>query len=147
MVLDLFAGSGSLGIEALSRGARGAVFADKSRESCDIIKENLLHTKLGEKAEVLLLGFSEALQRMVRGGRKFDIMFLDPPYNKNFIQETLEIMANNDIIRDNGIVIAEHHADDVLPESAGGLKLTRNVKYGDTVISFYIKRSEDLQEN
>ncbi len=136
-VLDLFAGSGSLGIEALSRGAAYAVFADKSKESCGIIKENLAFTKFAEKSEVLFMGFTEALVKLASEGKKFDIVFLDPPYNKNFIQETLKNLAKNDIIRDGGILIAEHHIDDELPEYSGKLKISRKQKYGDTVISFY----------
>lgn len=136
-VLDLFAGSGSLGIEALSRGAAFAVFADKSRESCGIIKENLIFTKYVEKSEVLFMGFAETLVKLASEGRKFDIVFLDPPYNKKFIQESLNILANNDIIRDSGILAAEHHIDDRLPEYCGKLKLSRRQKYGDTALSFY----------
>lgn len=136
-VLDLFAGSGSLGIEALSRGADSAVFADKSRECCAIIKENLIFTKYMEKSEVFFLGFTETLLKLAAKGKKFDIVFLDPPYNKNFIQETLKNLAKNDIIKDNGILVAEHHIDDLLPEYSGKLKLGRRQKYGDTAISIY----------
>ena len=136
-ILDLFAGSGSLGIEALSRGAGFAVFVDKSRESCDIIKENLIFTRFNEKSEVLLLGYADALSKLAGEGKKFDIVFLDPPYNKNFIQETLKILVKNDIIRENGILIAEHHIDDQLPEYSGRLKLSRKQKYGETTVSIY----------
>ena len=137
-VLDLFAGSGSLGIEALSRGADFAVFSDRSRESCGIIKENLQFTKYVEKSEVFLMGFEETLAKLASQGRKFDIVFLDPPYNKNFIQETLKNLTRNDIIRDNGILVAEHHRDDQLPECSGRLKLSRRQKYGETAISFFV---------
>jgi len=145
-VLDLFAGSGSLGIEALSRGAAYAVFADKSRESCGIIKENLAFTKYTEKSEVLLMGFTQTLAKLAVEGRKFDVVFLDPPYNKNFIQEALIILAKNDIIRENGILVAEHHIDDRLPEYCGKLKFRRKQKYGDTVISIYQCEGTHLTE-
>ena len=136
-VLDLFAGSGSLGIEALSRGAAFAVFAEKSRESCSVIKENLAFTKYVEKSEVLFMGFAETQAKLALEGRKFDLVFLDPPYNKNFIQEALKNLAKNDIIRYKGILVAEHHIDDQLPEYCGKLKFSRKQKYGDTVISIF----------
>ena len=86
-VLDLFGGSGSLGIEALSRGAKFAFFADISRESCGIIKENLIQTRFLEKSEITQGSFDLVLKKLIEKDRKFDIVFLDPPYNKNFIQE------------------------------------------------------------
>lgn len=140
LVLDLFAGSGSLGIEALSRGADFAVFADISRDSIDVIKENLTFTGFIEKSEVLHMGYAQTLAIIAAEGRKFDLFFLDPPYNKNFIQETLKLMAKNDIIRENGILIAEHHINDQLPEYCGSLKLVRKQKYGDTMISLFEQR-------
>lgn len=140
-VLDLFAGTGNLGIEALSRGAGSAVFIDKSAECYSVINENLLHTKLHERAAVFTGEVEHVLGRIAREGRKFDIVFLDPPYNKNFIQETLKIIVNSDIMNQNGIVIAERDVDDILPEEVGRLKLIRDQKYGDTVLSFYILNS------
>jgi len=137
-VLDLFAGTGNLGIEALSRGAASAVFSDISRECCEIIKENLIFTKMHEKAEIINSGYGETVARLATKGKNFDLVFLDPPYNKNFIQETLKLFAKNDIIKSNGIVAAEHHIDDTLPEAVGRLKLTRKQSYGDTAVTFYI---------
>lgn len=136
-ILDLFAGTGSLGIEALSRGARSAVFSDKSRECAAMIKQNLEHTKLMDKAVVHTSDFTDILNRLWYEGKKFDIIFLDPPYSKNFIQETLKNMTKNDIIRDNGILAAEHQAGDILPEQEGRLRLVKSQKYGGTVLSFY----------
>jgi 16S rRNA (guanine(966)-N(2))-methyltransferase RsmD len=138
-ILDLFAGSGSLGIEALSRGARTAAFVDRSSECCKIIKDNLAKTKLVEKGQVFEKDFTSAVYDFAARGIKFDIILLDPPYNKNFIQETLKILTNNDIIRDSGILAAEHHIDDSLPEISGELKLTSRKNYGDTAISIYTK--------
>jgi 16S rRNA (guanine966-N2)-methyltransferase len=142
-VLDIFAGTGSLGIEALSRGAKRAVFIDKSPECCGVIKENTAHTKLTDRAEVYAAGFEYAVERLRRTGRKFDIVFLDPPYSKNFIQEALKIMTNNDIMVDNGIIAAEHRVSDKLPESIGGFEATGTRRYGDTAITFYVKSRND----
>ena len=136
-VLDLFAGTGSLGIEALSRGAATAVFTDKSRDCCDIIRDNLIHTKLHEKGTVFNESFMENLARMYGEGRRFDIVLLDPPYNKNFIQESLRFLSKNDIISENGILIAEHHIKDMLPEHEGRLQLVNIWKYGEMALTMF----------
>jgi 16S rRNA (guanine966-N2)-methyltransferase len=136
-VLDLFAGSGSLGIEALSRGAEFAVFIDRNPRCCSIIKENLAHTKLSEMAAVYSLDYQDAVRKMFREQRKFDIIFMDPPYNKNFVQEALKLLTNNDIMKDDGILIAEHSAPDVLPETCGRLRAIDSRGYGDTMITIY----------
>jgi 16S rRNA (guanine(966)-N(2))-methyltransferase RsmD len=136
-VLDMFAGTGSLGIEALSRGAASAAFFDRSQQCCGIIKENLQHTKLTEKALVYNTDFSAGIEKMHREGHKFDIIIMDPPYNKNFIQEALKLLAINDIMMDDGIIIAEHSVMDKLPESCGKLKVIDTRKYGDTMITIY----------
>jgi 16S rRNA (guanine(966)-N(2))-methyltransferase RsmD len=138
-VLDLFAGTGSLGIEALSRGARTAAFVDRSAECCSRIKENLVKTKLLEKGQIYEKDFASAVLNFASKGIKFDIILLDPPYNKNFIQDALIILTNNDIIMEGGVLAAEHHIDDDIPETAGRLKLENRKKYGDTLLSIYIK--------
>lgn len=142
-VLDMFAGTGSLGIEALSRGAASAVFFDRSPQCCKIIKENLEHTKLTEKASVFNMDFTAGINKMYHDGRKFDIIIMDPPYNKNFIQEALNLIAKNDIIVDDGIIIAEHSVLDKLPESCGRLKAIDTRKYGDTMITIYKEGNND----
>lgn len=136
-VLDLFAGTGNLGIEALSRGSRSAVFVDRSHECFQIIKENLIHTKLFGKAEVMVTDVSSALTKLSQKGDKFDIIFLDPPYGKGLVEETLKCIACNDVMKTDAIIVAEHDVNDIVPESAGNLKNFRQQKYGDTVISFY----------
>lgn len=136
-VLDLFAGTGSIGIEALSRGAHRAVFVDKSRECFQIIKENLNHTKFTERAEIYAMDVCSALSKLSHKGDKFDIIFLDPPYGKGLVNETLTCIADTDILKQDTLVIAEHDVDDVVLECVGTLKNFRRQKYGDTVISFY----------
>lgn len=140
-VLDLFSGTGSLGIEALSRGAASAVFVDKSRECVNTIKGNLEHTKLLDMAKVMQDDYASALVKLYNSGMKFDIILLDPPYNKNFIQDTLKILLKNDIIRNSGIIAAEHDAIDVLPERVGRLLNKTSKRYGDTMLTFYIAES------
>lgn len=137
-VLDLFAGTGSLGIEALSRGADSAMFVDKSRECVNTINENLEHTKFLEKSKVLQDDYSSVIEKLYTTGKKFDIILLDPPYNKNFIQDTLNILLKNDIIKDGGIIAAEHDAKDTLPERVGKLLNKTSKRYGDTMLTFFV---------
>ena len=136
-VLDIYAGTGSLGIEALSRGADSAVFVDKSSECFHTIKENLAHTKLESKATVIAGDVFVALNKFSKNNKKFDIIFLDPPYGKGLVEKTLKNIAENDIIMQEGIIVAEHDVEDEVPEEVGGLERYRRQKYGDTVISFY----------
>lgn len=136
-VLDIFAGTGCLGIEALSRGAANAVFLDKSSESCAVIRDNLAHTKLTDLADVYCTDYGNGIEKLHRDGRKFDLILLDPPYNKNFIQEALKILSRNDIMKDNSIIVAEHSASDIVPQNCGRLKAIDSRKYGDTMITIY----------
>jgi 16S rRNA (guanine(966)-N(2))-methyltransferase RsmD len=142
-VLDLFSGTGSFGIEALSRGADLAVFIDKSPECAAIIKDNLNHTKLSEKASVYKGEVIDVLSRSIAGSRKFDIVFMDPPYSKNIVVETMDFISKNDIINDNGLVIAEYSANDTVSERFGNFLRIDSRKYGKTIISFYRKDLED----
>ncbi len=137
-VLDLFSGTGALAIEALSRGAAFAVLVDANRGCCDIIRENLSHTRFTENAEVYCRKAEAVILDLKRKGSQFDIVFMDPPYRKNFVQETLQLLADNDIIVDGGMVIAEHHRDESVPESLGCLVKTRTQVYGETCISFLV---------
>lgn len=136
-VLDIFAGTGNLGIEALSRGAGEAVFIDKSPQCTDIIRENLIHTKLSHKAQILTGDAFNAISKLKGQGIKFDIVFMDPPYSKNMVQEALLSISDGVIIKDGTIVIAERDLDDPVDGEVGCLCLIRNQKYGDTVLSFY----------
>ncbi|MDQ2085030.1 16S rRNA (guanine(966)-N(2))-methyltransferase RsmD [Herbivorax sp. ANBcel31] len=136
-VLDLYSGTGSLGIESLSRGADFALFVDKSRECFMTIKQNLSHTKLSEKSSIMNMDVFVALDKLSKENRKFDIIFLDPPYNKNLVEETLKCLVENDIIEQDGIVIVEHDLKDEVPQEVEHFKKIRHQKYGDTIISFY----------
>jgi 16S rRNA (guanine966-N2)-methyltransferase len=137
-VLDLFAGTGSLGIEALSRGAKSAVFVDINGEAISVIRDNLTHTKLMDKAEVYRTSWDNAISRL-QNVRKFDIIFLDPPYGKNFIHRALNSISNSGIIEDNGIIVVERHKTDKLQEVVLNFGMVDERLFGDTVLSFYKK--------
>lgn len=141
-VLDLFAGSGNLGIESLSRGAEKAVFVDESKMCREIISENLEKTRLNDKALVLTMDVFKALNLLREKGEKFDLVFMDPPYNLNFLVKTLKMLDNFDIIMNEGIVACEHHVDEDAPEAVGNLKKVRTKAYGDTVFAFYLNAAD-----
>lgn len=138
-VLDIFAGSGNLGIESLSRGARNAVFIDESKVCRSVITENLRKTKFIDQSLILTMDVFRALTLLKEKGDKFDMVFMDPPYNMNFLVKTLQMLDNFGIIKDDGIVACEHHEDEVAPEAVGHLSKVRSKAYGDTLFSFYIK--------
>lgn len=132
-VLDLFAGTGQLGIEALSRGADSAVFVDESSVSVKIVKENLKTTGLDKFAEVVLGDSVGYLKR----GEKFDIIFIDPPYDTKLIDSALENVFKFDILKENGIIICESRAEKILPELAEPYYKVKEYKYGKIKITLY----------
>ena len=132
-VLDLFGGTGQMGIEALSRGAREAVFVDSSRTSVLLIRENL---KLcGFKADVLLTDALSYLQR----GEKFDIIFVDPPYDAGLYGPVLERINAVDNLNEGGIIICEARAGTVLPEMKPPYEKLRERRYGSVTIALYTR--------
>lgn len=138
--LELFAGSGVVGIEALSLGAKEVVFVEEYPECAKTIKENLASLGLLGDSVIGLDVFS-ALKRLSEGKRKFDLIFLDPPYYQELAKKTLQTLAAYDILAPYGLIIAQHFKKDNLSSTAGDLILFRQAKYGDTILSFYQKKS------
>ncbi|MGN1480672.1 16S rRNA (guanine(966)-N(2))-methyltransferase RsmD [Porcipelethomonas sp.] len=138
LVLDLFAGSGQLGIEALSRGACSAVFVDNSKKSLDIVKNNLTKTDFMDKS---LLFNMNSMDFLKITDKKFDIIFLDPPYNKGILLEILPMLTNK--LNFNGKIICEHEKNLVLPEKIENLRLKKTYKYGKINVSMYLFDGED----
>lgn len=136
-VLDLFAGTGSLGIECLSRGASKCVFVDISKESISIVKSNIKKARVENESIVLNLDFKDAVGKLKVQGNKFDVIFMDPPYYKNMFIDALQKIDNANLLNEDGIIIIEHDSKDVFPENIGGLEKTRDKKYGNTTITFY----------
>lgn len=131
-VLDLFAGTGSFGIEALSCGAKEVVFIDHDREAVKSIKENLF--SLGLKASVHKEPVKKSLQKLEG---KFDLIFVDPPFSGDLARETLEDLGQLNFLSRQGIVIVRCHLKKSLPGEVGGLRLGRKEKYGENVVYFY----------
>lgn len=135
-VLDMFAGSGQLGIEALSRGAESALFADADSRAVEIIKKNLASCGLKEKAVVVN---SDSFAAITRGG--FDIALLDPPYGKGILQRAVATVA--DKMNPGGVIICESPYGEELPEKAGRFSKFRTYKYGKTELTVYRESEEE----
>lgn len=131
-VLDLFAGSGQLGIEALSRGASGCVFVDKNTEAVKIIRQNLLHTGLSEKSQVL---GTDALTYLTRPGDRFDLVFLDPPYAADLLIPVLEKVAP--LVNDGGIIVCETADTTELPSVLDRFSVAKTYRFGHTLVWLY----------
>lgn len=131
-VLDLFAGSGQMGIEALSRGARYCVFVDNARSCQNAIRNNLDHTGLGTNAR--LVG-TDAVSFLQGGSGPFDIAFLDPPYDKGLAERTLPLVAA--LMDADGIILCETDRKELLPETAGDFVRHKEYRYGKTKVTAY----------
>lgn len=136
-VLDLYAGSGSIGIEFLSRGAGRCYFIDNDINSIKSIKENLERTRLVDQAFVYKNTAEKAVKTLSSRGIIFDYIFLDPPYEKEILIPILETISINNILNCEGIIIAEYEGKITLPESINTLIKKDSRTYGGTKISFY----------
>ena len=134
-VLDLFGGTGQLGIEALSQGAARAVFVDAREEACRLIRENLTRTKLSGGTVVR----SDYMDYLSRCGEKFDIIFLDPPYAETYLENAIKRITEIDILQSNGIMVAERPLGKELPWEFGGYTRSKDYKYGKTLLTIYRK--------
>ncbi|MBI5416914.1 16S rRNA (guanine(966)-N(2))-methyltransferase RsmD [Candidatus Poribacteria bacterium] len=141
--LDLFSGTGAIGLEALSRGAGSCVFIENNLEHFRLINENLNSLGL-EGGEVYLKNAFTALKILSEKKIRFDIIFLDPPYFHNFGVETLLAISNYEILNDDGIIIWEHEKKEIAPENIGLLYLKRQNIYGNIKLSFYDMNTKEV---
>ena len=133
-VLDLFGGTGQLGIEALSRGAASAVFVDAREDSCKLIRENLKRTKLEQDAKVIR---SDYLDYLNRCREQYNIIFLDPPYAEVFLENAIKKITEIDILQSDGIIVAERPLGKELPWEFAGFDRSKDYKYGNTLVTIY----------
>lgn len=132
-VLDLFAGTGQLGIEALSRGAAECVFIDESEKSVKLVRTNLERCALrGRVEQADSIGF-------LRRGGKFDLVFLDPPYDSDLLEKALEVIQNVDILNDGGIIVCESRREKSMPELSAPYRKTLSRRYGKVCLTVYKK--------
>jgi 16S rRNA (guanine(966)-N(2))-methyltransferase RsmD len=135
-VLDLFGGTGQLGIEALSRGAKSATFVDASNTACNLIRENLRRTRLQEESRVIC---SDYLAFLGRCSEKYDIIFLDPPYAEVFLENALNRITEIDILQSGGIIITERPLEKELSMDFPGYSRSKDYKYGKVLLTIYRK--------
>lgn len=135
-VLDLFGGTGQLGIEALSRGAKSAVFVDAREDACKLIRENLKRTRLEGEARVVR---SDYLDFLSRCKENFDIILLDPPYAEVFLENALKRITEIDILQSGGIIVAERPLGKELPWEIDGYTRSKDYKYGKILLTLYRK--------
>lgn len=135
VVLDLFAGTGNLGIEALSRGARRAIFVEKGRQALRLIQRNLTQVGLEERSEILPKDVSRAIGILKQRGECFDLIMMDPPYERGLIQNTLMKLNYNPIYHSDSILVIEHNRREPLPHVLDEWDLVRQRRIGDTMIS------------
>ncbi len=135
--LDLFAGSGSVGFEALSQGSQEVVFVENQRQSSLAIEENIKNLGCQDKVMVLCQDAFRAIDNLAQKGQKFDLIFLDPPYYQGLAEKILQILGEYDILHTFGYVIIQHFKKDFAAKKAGKLVLWRQEQYGDSMLSFY----------
>jgi 16S rRNA (guanine(966)-N(2))-methyltransferase RsmD len=138
-VLDLFAGTGALGIEALSRGARRVVFVERHAATAKVLRTNLLSCGLDSGAEILPLPVERALRKLAERGDRFDGVVLDPPYERGWLESTMLELGASTLLGADSWVIAEHHTDERVAEGYGALRLTRAYSYGKTGLALFVR--------
>ena len=135
-ILDLFGGTGQLGVEGLSRGASKAVFVDESNVACGIIRDNLRKCGLADQATVVRSDYATYLRSCKE---KFDIIILDPPYAEVFLENALNIISEIDILQSGGIIVAERSLEKRLDLVLIGFERSKDYKYGNTLLTLYRK--------
>ena len=136
-ILDLFAGTGSLGIECLSRGAKNCIFVDKSKDSINIVRSNIKKARVENESMILNVDFKGAVKKLSTQNQKFDVIFMDPPYYENMFIECLKSIDEFNLLDEDGIIVVEHDTKDLFEESIGRLNKSREKKYGNTTLTFY----------
>ena len=135
-VLELFGGTGQLGIEAISRGAKSAVFVDASETACKLIRQNLKTARMEQEAKVVR---SDYMTYLTGCKERFDIVFLDPPYAEVFLENSLKMLTEIDILESGAIIVAERSVDKELSLEFPGFLRSKDYKYGNTILTLYRK--------
>jgi 16S rRNA (guanine(966)-N(2))-methyltransferase RsmD len=141
VVIDLFSGTGNLGLEALSRGSERCFFGDKSRESLELTRQNIAHCRAEDRSVTILGDYDYVLRKIPD---KADLIFLDPPYGQGLIQECIAQIAKQSLLSDDGVIVAEHGTKEQLEEEIAGFMKIKEKVYGTITISIY---GIDLEDN
>lgn len=137
MVLDLFAGTGAFGLEALSRGAATAVFIDKDRSALSIIEKNIASCYMEQRSRIIGWDIVKNIKCIENARPPFDVVFMDPPYEKGFVERALKQLPPANALADGALIIAEHSRNEVLPQAIAGLDLIRQRRYGRSMVSVF----------
>lgn len=141
--LDLFAGSGSVGIEAFSRGAKEVVFVDAGNDSIKVLNSNLQKTNLIEETEIIQADYAATVEKLAYQGRKFDIIFIDPPYKFGIALDAVRKIQEKNLLSKNGVIIVEHGSKDLIPEKIGIFEIFKEKKYGNICLSLYVIKKKN----
>ena len=136
--LDMFAGCGQMGIEALSRGARRCIFIDNARKSCELVRRNLTRAKLSDRAQVVM---ADSLSWLRTAAGPVDIAYVDPPYGQGIAKGALSALA--EIMSESGVILVETDYRDELPREAGEFSLAKEYRYGKIKISKYLRSGQE----
>jgi 16S rRNA (guanine966-N2)-methyltransferase len=135
--LDLFAGSGGLGIEGLSRGLEKVIFVDRDINAFQTIKANIGICDFEEQSELFRNDSERALKALIKRNISFDVIFLDPPYKKQKLVDLLQIMSDEKLLNENGSIVCEHSSDLTLPQSVGDFTIAKSANYGIIGLTIY----------
>ena len=142
----MFGGTGGIGIEALSRGAKHVVFVDVNIKSIKVLTGNLDHLNIKDNVEVFNTDYTTAIGKLYKFKKQFDIIFIDPPYRVGMAESALEEIDKNPILAQSGMIVVEHDTKDDMPQRVGKLYIYRIKKYGNTSLSFYAINKQTQQK-
>jgi 16S rRNA (guanine(966)-N(2))-methyltransferase RsmD len=134
--LDLFAGSGSVGLEAVSRGAQGVFFVEKNQHLVEVIKRNIQTCCLDKNCRIIAGDIESSLRDLFRKKYEFDIIYADPPYNRELVGKTLKLLSKYNVLKKDGIIIIQHSIREIFRELADKIYQTDQRKYGDNALTF-----------
>lgn len=146
-VLDLFAGTGNLGLESWSRRAKHITFIDESKESLRLVNSNINKCRAQEDCTVLKGNAVIVAERLYQQKQRFDFVFCDPPYNKGWVEKIIELLGRCPFIKEKGYLIVERSAHNELPELPKGYELFRSQHYGETFVDFILYDPEEKTQN
>lgn len=137
VVIDVFAGTGSLGLEAASRGAHEVYLVDKSNVTYPLLKQNVENLKFNDFCHTLNMDAYEALRSLSKKGKVFDLIFIDPPYCREMIPEAMKIIKDDNMLTEDGIIVTKIDSIEEIYEGYDNIKLIKSKKYGNTTVCFY----------
>ncbi len=146
-VLDLFAGTGNLGLESWSRGAAAITFIDESKESLRLVQANITKCRAEKECTVIKGNAVNVIERLAQQGKVFDFAFCDPPYNKGWVEKIINAMTKHSVLRQGGYLIVERAVHDNVENLPACFELVRTEKYGETIIDFLYYGKENLAQD